>query len=281
MNTLSPQVFAILSGLVEERTGLHYGPEDMSVFADKVSGRLVEAGFDNALDYYYLLRYDDGSRAELDALIDALVVGETYFFRELEPLRKAVEHVIAPAVARRGRARVWSAACATGEEPVTLAMLVQHAGLLDRTEIVATDISLRALARARTGVYGARSLRMLTPGAEPLVTQLADRWIVRDAASSGAVAHVARPIVDAIDYRRVNLVEPQEIAALGRFDLVLCRNVLIYFGDDTVQHVTTSLGDALAPGGRLVIGASESLLRFGTLLHCEERGGAFFYRKDE
>lgn len=280
-NPLSPQLYAILSTLVEERTGLHYGREDMRVFADKVSGRLAEAGFDNALDYYYLLRYDDPAHAELDALIDALVVGETYFFRELDALRAAVEHVVRPAVERRGRARVWSAGCATGEEPVTLAMLIQHAGLLDKCEIVATDISLRSLARARNGVYGSRSLRMITPHAEPIVKELAARWLVRDPATNGAVARVARPIVDAIDYRRVNLVDEREVAALGRFDLVLCRNVLIYFGDETVQRVSSLLGGALAEGGRLVIGASESLLRFGTLLHCEERAGCFFYARDE
>lgn len=280
MAELSPQLFAILSSLVEERLGLHYGIEDMRVFSDKVFGAMNEAGFDRPLDYYYALRYDDPSGSQTEALAEALVVGETYFFRELDTLRGALVHVIEPAVRRRGRARIWSAGCATGEEPVTMAMLLQEAGLLQSCEIVATDVSNRALARARTGLYGARSLRALGKDAEPFVRSIADRWIARDAGADGSVGRVARPIVDAIAYRRLNLLDEPAIGALGLFDLVLCRNVLIYFADETVHRVVTSFSRALAPRGRIIVGASESLLRFGTLLHCEERGGAFFYTKD-
>jgi chemotaxis protein methyltransferase CheR len=280
MTELSPQLFAIFSSLVEERLGLHYGVEDKRVFSDKIVGAMNEAGFENPLDYYYALRYDDDSGAETDALADVLVVGETYFFRELVPLRVAISEFIEPAVRRRGRARIWSAACATGEEPTTIAMLLADAGILPQCEILATDVSGRALARARTGIYGPRSLRAIGDDAEPLVRTLSDRWIARDQSSEGAVGRVARAIVDAVEYRRVNLLETAAISALGTFDLVSCRNVLIYFEDRTVQRVVSSLCRALAPQGRIIVGASESLLRFGTLLHCEERGGAFFYAKD-
>lgn len=280
MSELSPQLFAILSSLVEERLGLHYGPEDLRVFSDKVQSAMSDAGFESPLDYYYSLRYDDESGAETDALADSLVVGETYFFRELDALRVAVQHVIAPAVARNGRARIWSAACATGEEPLTMAMLLADAGLLPQCEIVATDLSTRALTRARTGVYGPRSLRAITDDADPTVRALADRWIARDQSGDGAVGRVARPIADAVMYRRLNLLDKDALGSIGTFDLILCRNVLIYFRDDTVNRVVSSLCRALAAHGRIVVGASESLLRFGTLLYCEERGGAFFYTKD-
>lgn len=278
MGPLSPQLFAILSSLVEERIGLHYGPEDARVFSDKVASRMQDAGFDSALDYYYLLRYDDPSGAEMDALTDALVVGETYLFRELEVLRAAIDIVIRPAIERHGRARVWSAGCATGEEPVTLAMLAKDAGILERIEIVATDLSPRALARARAGVYGARSLRAVDSATEPLVKEAAARWLTRD---PGGGARVSRTILDAIGFRRLNLVDEPAVTALGHFDLVLCRNVLIYFRDELVQSVVTALTKTLGPGGRLAVGASESLLRFGTILRCEERRGAFFYARDE
>src|SRR5687768_10123504 len=120
----SPQLFAILSGLVEERVGLHYGPSERDLFLDKVQVRALEVGFDSLLDYYYYLRYDDPNGTELDQLAEALVVHETYFFRELEPLAVAVDDVIGPRVAAGQRARIWSAACATGEEPLTAAMLL-------------------------------------------------------------------------------------------------------------------------------------------------------------
>lgn len=146
---LRPQVFAILSSLIEERAGLHYGLDDIDMIADKLSTRAIDAGFESLLDYYYFLRYDESSKAELDALVDALVVNETYFFRELDPLKRVVSDLIQPLAASGARPRVWCAACSTGEEPLTLAMLLAERDLLDKVDIVASDISARALARAR------------------------------------------------------------------------------------------------------------------------------------
>lgn len=280
MTELSPQLFAIFSSLVEERLGLHYGIEDKRVFADKIFTAMSEAGFDSPLDYYYALRYDDESGGQTVALADALVVGETYFFRELDALRVAISQFIEPAVRQRGRARIWSAACATGEEPTTMAMLLADAGMLPRCEIVATDLSARSLARARTGIYGSRSMRAIAD-ADPFVRALADRWLMREQSGEGTVGRVARAIVDAVSYRRLNLLDRNDISALGTFDVISCRNVLIYFQDQTVHRVVAALSDALAPQGRILVGASESLLRFGTLLQCEERGGAFFYARDK
>jgi chemotaxis protein methyltransferase CheR len=278
---LSPQVFAILSALVEERLGIHYGAEDLEIFSDKILSRAAEAGFENALDYYYFLRYDAAGVAELDALADALVVGETYFFRELDALRAGVVQALVPAIAGRGRARVWSAACATGEEAVSLALLLDEAGIRDRTEIVATDISARAIARAKAGSYSSRALRALPPNPSPAgfsaqLGKLSDGTIVRE----GPRAQVARSVIAEIDYRQLNLLDDGAVTALGTFDLVLCRNVLIYFADATVKRVVGTLSRSLNEHGRLIIGASESLLRFGTMLRCEERGGAFLYARD-
>src|SRR5262245_33901390 len=115
----SPQVFAILSALVEQRAGLHHGQAEASIFMEKVAGRASDAGFDSLLDYYYHLRYDDPAGRELDTLVEHLVVGETYFFRELDPLRLVVDEFLAPAVAGGLRPRVLSAPCSTGEEPLT------------------------------------------------------------------------------------------------------------------------------------------------------------------
>ncbi|WP_394828090.1 CheR family methyltransferase [Pendulispora albinea] len=266
---MSPQLFAILSRLVEERTGIHYDTGDREIFVSKATGRALTAGFESLLDYYYFLRYDAGSTAELDALIDALVVPETYFFREAHALRVAIETWIRPAV-RRGRgARIWSAACSTGEEPLTLAMLLDESGLLPSVEIVASDLSTRALAVARAGgPYGDRSLRALPPN-------VLGRWLELD--GSGAV-HARPELLRAIAWRRINLCEPPAIANLGSFDLLVCRNVLIYFADENIARIAVSLSSALRPEGRLLLGASESLMRFGTLLECEEQQGAFFYR---
>src|SRR5688572_3474241 len=175
---VSPALFAVLSALVEDRTGIHYGEQDRELFLGKLNTRALEAGFDSPLDYYYYLRYDDADGREFDALVETLVVGETYFFRELGQLRVLCDEVLVPAVASGKRPRVWCAAAATGEEPYTLAMLLAERGVLERVEIVASDISARALSRAREGLYGARSLRSVGPSVkarwfEPVGTQSA------------------------------------------------------------------------------------------------------------
>lgn len=267
---LTPALLAILTHLIEERTGLHYGPEHKDVLADKLSRRADERGLDSLLDYYYFLRYDEAAGAELTKLVDALVVNETYFYREQDQLRVLV-HTILPRLRDGDRPlRVWCAACSTGEEPLTLAMILDEEGVRDRVEIVASDVSTRALARARSGVYSGRAFRAIPDTAR-------ERFMTR--AESNAL-RVHDRVRERVEWRHVNLMDQAAISALGVFDAIVTRNVLIYFRDETIVRVVTSLGAALRPGGYLLVGASESLLRFGTEFQCEEHGGAFFYRKN-
>ncbi len=261
-------VLTILQALIEERTGLHYRAGDVDLLEQKLVLRAQEAGFDSLLDYYYFLRYDSTSSAEMDALTEALVVGETYFFRELEQLEVLVRRLVRPLVETGARPRVWSAACASGEEPLSLAMLLAEEGLLGRVDLVASDISAAALARAQRGLFGPRSLR------EP-VPPLAARWLTP--ADRGW--RVAPELLAAVSWRRANLRDPGAVRELGAFDYILCRNVLIYFADATSKRVIDSLAEALRPGGALFVGVSESILRLGTSLECEEHEDVFLYRR--
>jgi chemotaxis protein methyltransferase CheR len=267
--TMSPQLFVLFTSLVEEVAGISYGVSDNELFQSKVADHAIELGYSSLLDYYYRLRYDDPDGFEVRRLIEMLLVHETYFFRELPPLVELVDSHLVPLANQRGGARVWSTACATGEEPYTLAMLLDQRGLLDKVEIVATDISSSALARAESGRHGRRSLRDGHPPA------LAARYL--EVSPQGV--SVAPRIRAAVKFERVNLIDATRIAQLGTFDAILCRNVLIYFKETRVQSVVERLATALKPGGLLVVGVSESLMRFGTSLVCEERGGSFFYRR--
>jgi chemotaxis protein methyltransferase CheR len=281
---LSPQLFAIFTGLVEEACGLHYGARDRDIFAAKLSAHVSDLGYDSLLDYYYHLRYDDPGGAERARLIEMLLVHETYFFRELPPLREAVDGHLTQIVRTRGRARVWSAACSTGEEPLTVAMLLDERGLLDRVEIIGTDVSAQAIAQASSGRHRKRALRDDHPA------ELAARYLsMEPLPPPGALP--ARPSIDgpqvmvaprlraAVTFKTLNLFDAGAIRMLGRFDLILCRNVLIYFRDELIARAIDHLAAALAPDGLLAVGVSESLLRFGTGLACEERGNSFFYRR--
>lgn len=268
MLPLLPQVFALLGGLVEDRAGLHYRADDTDLFHDKVSTRAEQVGFASLLDYYYYLRYDPKGGAELDALIEALVVHETYFFREVDQLLALVHELLPRLLEDRGSVRIWCAAAATGEEPLSLAMLLADADLLSRCSILATDISTRALGRARRGEFSGRSTRALQSVG-------AGRWLER----SGDSVRVHPRVTAAVEWGQINLLDAPAVAALGQFEVILLRNVLIYFSDATVQRVTAALERSLTPGGYLLVGASESLLRYGTGFACEEHGGAFFYRR--
>ena len=266
---LTPPVFSILSSLIEERIGLSYRIEDQSLLAGKLSVRAAELGFDSLLDYYYFLRYDPGSEREFDTLADSLVVNETYFFREFDALVVLVKQFVAPLVQAGRRPRIWCAACSTGEEPLTLAMLLTEEGLLDHVELVATDLSHNALGRARSGQHSKRSLRQLP------APELARKWL--DCQEHGIRVHPE--LQRAVRWQRLNLLDQASIQALGSFDFILCRNVLIYFKDDVARKVVQDLTAQLEPRGALLIGVSESLLRFGTSLRCEERSGVFLYLK--
>jgi chemotaxis protein methyltransferase CheR len=253
--------------LIEERAGLHYSPEDQDLLADKISTKALDAGFDSPLDYYRYLKHDPAGKAALESLIDTLLVHETYFFRDPLSLEVLADDMALEVRAGR-RPRIWCAACSTGEEPLTLAMMLRQRGVLDEVSLLASDYSQRALDRARQGEHNLRSMRALPAGIEGRYLDVVNgRPVVRS------------DIVAAVEWRRVNLVDEEAISALGTFDAVLCRNVLIYFQDQTARRVVDSLTRVLRPGGRLVVGTSESLLRFGTALVCEERRGAFFYTR--
>jgi chemotaxis protein methyltransferase CheR len=267
VTTLSPQLFAVFAWLVEDATGLHYAPADRELFGSKLIAHAAERGHELLLDYYYRLRYDDEGGTELASLVEALLVHETYLFRELGSLTELVDSHLVPIVRARNRARVWSAACSTGEEPYTLAMLLDARGVLDAVEIIATDISPAVIERARLGKSRRRALHDDHP---------AD-LVARYTEVSAQGITVAPRIRNAVQFSTMNLVAPVA-PAFGVFDAILCRNVLIYFKDERILRVIARLAEHLSPDGLIAVGVAESLLRFGTRLVCEERGSSFFYR---
>ena len=261
----------LLGGLVRERCGIHYRDDDYRIAESKLQRGAQEAGFTSLLDYYYFLRYDDPTGAGFTALVDHLVVNETYFFREHVQLERAIERVVRPLVELGLRPRVWSLACSTGEEPISIAILLAEAGLLDHVDLLASDISGRSLEKAAAGLHSARSLRGTPRDA------LLDKWCTRD----GASLVTSTKLRQTIRWSRKNLTAPLELLSEGCFELIFCRNALIYFDDDTVATVVRALAAALVPGGVLCVGVSESLHCVPSVLACEEQGGAFFYRRPQ
>ena len=162
---LSDSAFVLLRNLIHEHTGLFFENGRRDSLADKLSPLVVERGFNSMLDYYYLLKYDDLSGQEWDRVMNVLSVPETYFWREMDQIRAMIE-VLVPQyfAANPGRPlRLWSAACASGEEPLTIAMALNEAGWFERgpIEIYASDASSLVLEKAKRGLYAERSFRTL------------------------------------------------------------------------------------------------------------------------
>ncbi len=267
---LSPPVFSILSSYIEEKVGITYSHRDKELLQDKLSSRAQEVGFASLLDYYYFLRYDLNGEKELTELTETLVVNETYFFREWPAIQSLVDNFIEPWCASGRRPRIWSAACATGEEPLSLAMLLDDRNLLDKVEIVATDISSRVLAKAQSGKFGKRAVRNIP------APHLFEKYLT---ANSDGHFQVKPDLCSKIKWEKKNLMTEIELMQLGSFDAILCRNVLIYFSDQVVRAVLDRLSRSLINDGILLVGVSESLLRYSGHFVGEEHGGAFIYRK--
>ena len=239
----SDSAFTLLRDLVAARIGVFFDDDKRDLFADKLSDVLAARGMTSYLDYYYLLRYDADAERHWSELMDRLSVPETYFWRQHEQIL-ALAQVVAPRhFERRGAAtplRIWSAACCTGEEPISIAIALAEAGLLERRpiEIVASDGSAAMVARAREGVYGERSFRALPPA-------LRARWFRPD----GVRWRVDPLLHGRIRWTTANLVDPVAVAPLADTDVIFCRNVLIYFSDETIAQVARQFAAGLHETG--------------------------------
>ncbi|HEX8186319.1 MAG TPA: protein-glutamate O-methyltransferase CheR [Blastocatellia bacterium] len=269
---LSDSAFTLLRDLIHERTGLFYENGKSDLLTDKLAPLVIERGFSSFLDYYYLLKYDAGAEQEWRRVMDSLSVQETYFWREMDQIRALVD-VIAPQhfAARPAQSlRIWSAACATGEEPLSIAMALNEEGWFDRApiEIYASDASPSALEKARRGIYRERSFRSLPE-------KLREKYFSEERGAS----RVAPGLHSRIKWATANLMNEGDVATYATASVIFCRNVFIYFSDDTIRKTVRLFAERMPEPGYLFVAASESLLRLTTQLRFQEIGGAFVYVK--
>jgi chemotaxis protein methyltransferase CheR len=262
----------LLRDIVHERTGIYFAPDRLDVLADRLAPLVLERGFESFLDYYYLLKYDPCVTQEWGRLIDAISVPETYFWREPDQIKAIIDHVV-PELVRANpyeTLRLWTVPCASGEEALTIAMMLDRAGWFTRTqiEIHASDASPGAIQRALAGRYRERAFRSLAP-------DLRDRYFRRNDDGWVVNPELARRVTS---WSVVNLMD-DEVGMRARVPIVFCRNVFIYFSQSGVRHVVERLANAMPTPGFLCVGASESLLRVTTRFELEEIAGAFVYVK--
>lgn len=250
--------FALFQRLIEKATGIYLSTAKKNLLVGRLSRRMRELGLVNLRKYYKRVIADP---AEFTCMVDCISTNETQFFRE--PLHFAfLERQVFPRWAaqanageRRRHIRVWSAGCSTGEEPYSIAMALLHhfpqsAGW--KIEVLATDISTRVLARARAGIWPVEKARQI-PGV------YLKSFMLRGTNSEEGKMKAGTEIQQTVRFERLNLFEESTYPHSVPFDLIFCRNVLIYFQPETKALVIRCLLKCLAPHGYLFVGHSESL----------------------
>ena len=270
--TLSTDELERFCEFLSRRTGMLFNESKRYYIDRRVAERMAAAGLADFASYFAHLR---SSPAELEAVTNAFTVNETYFYREAHQFRCLTDwllpEVIAPMQAGE-RIRIWSSPCSTGEEPYSLALwLLENWRLVDayNIEILGSDIDTQALADAREGLYGQRSLARLPDDVveryfEPPRHRM--RQIIPDLRESVAFSHA-------------NLVDRTSALSQGQFEVIFCRNMLIYFDDAARRTTAENLYDALRPGGFLCLGHTESMSRIDDRFEVRRFPDAVVYQR--
>lgn len=270
---LQPEEYEAFRDFVAESSGLVLGENKHYLVVSRLSRLVKEAGLASISQLLNAIRNDVRLRRRA---IEAMMTHETFWFRDAAPFGIVSERVL-PELGRRYRKRplrVWSAACSFGQEPYSIAISVEELkrsqpGLINNVEILATDISPSALTRAAAGIYDHLA------AARGLSETLRERYFQR-----GAEDWTVRPEVRRhVRFQPHNLLE--SYALLGRFDVIFCRNVLIYFAEATKRDILARLHQALNPGGYLFLGASESLIYYSDAFEIVRCDRGVVYRRHE
>ncbi len=271
--TLSKTDFNLFREYIESRTGIHMDEGKQNYFAMNLDTRMQTLGLKDYSAYYTFLTTSVQRTKEFATLLDLVLIKETFFFRDERQINTLIHNVL-PALKEKKKGKeikIWSAGCATGEEPYTLAMAIKEyapAGAVNFS-IYATDISADALSYAKNGVYGKNSMRAI------------DKTVMNKYfAQKDGRYHLAEEIKQRVHFDIVNLVEPYLPAGENTFDIIFCRNVIIYFELETIKKVIHRFYDTLAPGGYFFVGHSESLWQVSNEFTLEEISGVFLYRKN-
>ena len=255
---LPDDVFRLLRDQIYKRTGMWFADSSKYLLQKRLSPRAKELNFDSFQKYFYFLQYDPRAETEFDQIYDLVTTNETYFFREPAQLTAFIDEIIPDILSRKSikKVRVWSAGCSSGEEPYSIAMLLQEAGWFERAafEIFASDINQQVLQKARRGQYRESAFRSTE-------VAIRDKYFNREADGSWKVKDEVR---NRVSFGRLNLYDEARVSLLGHLDIIFCRNVIIYFDDSSKRVVVTNFYNRLVDGGYLLLGHSESLISLST-----------------
>lgn len=273
---MQPEEFRLIREFVADEFGLLLDEGRISYLSSRISPRLQELRLESFMDYYACLKYSPRGGKELQHLVSTITNNETYFFREDAQLQVLAGQILPLLKEKKQHAggrkiRIYSAGCSSGEEVYTIAMILLESGhFLWEWDIMVTgiDVDPQMIARAREGVYSGRAFQS-TPVQflEKYFTRVGDCYQVKDS------------------LRRVTSFEEGNLLRLDPFlksdqaDVIFCRNVFIYFSDDTTRRIVESFAGLLETQGFLFLGHSESLSRVSSLFQPIRHPGAIIYSK--
>ncbi len=250
---MNPQEFAYLAGFIRERSGIVLTAEKAYLLENRLKPLASEGKFGSLGDLVSALKANRDERLARN-VVEVMTTNETLFFRDSKPFDLLRDVVLPQLIETRPKGRplrIWSAACSAGQEPYSIAMTIKENAARFAAwpvDIVATDISSAVLAKARAGVYSQFEVQRGLPirFLVKYFTQTETQWTIR-------------PDIRAmIQFREQNML--QDMVKLGSFDIVFCRNVLIYFDSDTKQKVLERIARCLAPDGMLFLGGTETVI---------------------
>jgi chemotaxis protein methyltransferase CheR len=256
-------------------TGMSFSETKRHFIDRRLAERIAATSSPSFQAYFASLRSDVDH--EIEYLINAFTVNETYFYREDHQLRCMTSDLLGRLIARKQAdksIRIWSIPCSTGEEPYSIAIwLMENWKEVDRydVEIVGSDIDTRAIEAAARGIYGKRACMRLTQ-------DIIERYF---APLDGERHQIDPGLRESIQFTQANLIDTQKMARYRAFDIVFCRNVLIYFDDASRRIAAENLYDCLNPGGYICLGHSETMSRISPLYQVCRFSDAIVYQKPE
>jgi len=271
---ISDQEFLKFREFFYRKTGIMFA-ENKRYFVDKrILERMAAANFQSFAEYFNRVRFQ-ASGVELQALVNAMTVNETYFYREDYQLKCLVQSLmpeIAKSASKGDTIKIWSIPCSTGEEPYSIALyLLEYWAQVDdfNIEIVASDIDTEVLEKARRGVYGERALQHVS-------ADTIKKYMTR---TNDGQHQIIDAIRSSIKFSQLNILEAINERTHGGFDVVFCRNMLIYFDDLSRREAAGAIFAAMRPGGFVCLGHSESMSRISSLFNIRNFPEAIVYQK--
>ncbi|MFK7894293.1 MAG: protein-glutamate O-methyltransferase CheR [Myxococcota bacterium] len=274
LQSLTDTEFRILTEHLRERCGLNFDEDTRFLVEKRVLRLMRDREFSSFSSYFYALRRGPNAEAEFSAAIDLLTTNETYFFRERSQLSALVDEVLPELLRRRhasGRpVQIWSAGCASGEEPYSIIMMALERGLVPGRDlrVYASDISRAVLSKARRGIYREASFRGVD-----------ESMRLRYFAQKDGLTRIADEVKRNVDFMHLNLLDSSKLSLLSTMDIILCRNVIIYFDLATKKRVIQTFHDKLQPGGYLLLGHSESLINVTAGFELKHLSNDLVYRR--